>query len=365
MTSREKEILSMIKQNSMISQQEIADTLGIARSSVAVHIANLVKKGYIKGKGYVLGDNKYVTVIGGANVDIQGFSFEELRFKDSNPGKVKVSAGGVGRNIAENLSRLGIQTKLISAFGDDLYGEKITIECRTAGVDIENCLVLKNSPSSSYLSILDGNGDMKVAISDMDIINELNIDFIKSKSHIIENSSAIVIDTNLSQGVIEYLLNNFRHKTFFMDTVSITKARKVSELIGYFHTIKPNIYETEELTGIKISGDNELRKAAEVLINKGVKRVFISLGSKGVFYKDQHIEKHVDATAIKVVNATGAGDAFMAGLLYCYINNMDIDETIVFSMSAAEMALSHENTINPNISAEKLLEKVRSDRNVK
>lgn len=264
MTLREKEILSLIRANPMISQQEIARLLGITRSSVAVHISNLIKKGYVKGKGYVLNEENYVTVIGGANVDIQGFSLDKLKLNDSNPGKVKVSAGGVGRNIAENLSRLGIKTKLITAVGDDLYGEKISNECRIAGIDIDHCLVLKSMPSSTYLSVLDENGDMKVAISDMDTIDYLNIDFLKTKSLIIENSSAIVIDTNLSLEVIEYLLSNFKHKIFFVDTVSTTKARKVKELIGYFHTIKPNIYETEELTGVKITSDHDLEVAAEV-----------------------------------------------------------------------------------------------------
>lgn len=351
----------MIRVNPMISQQEIANCLGIARSSVAVHIANLTKKGYIKGKGYVLNEKEYVTVIGGANVDIQGFSSNKLKLNDSNPGTVRVSVGGVGRNIAENLSRLGIETKLISVFGDDLYGDKISSECRIAGVDIENCLILKNLQSSSYLSVLDENGDMKVAISDMDIIDQLNIDFIKSKTHIIENSAVIVIDTNLSKEVIEYLLNNFRHKTFFVDTVSTTKARKIKEVIGFFHTIKPNIYEVAELTGIKIKNSNDLQKAADILLKEGVIRVFISQGKEGIFYKDNHIAKNVNAPDIKVINTTGSGDAFMAGLVYSYINDMVIDDTIHFSMTAAEMTLSHENTINPSISAENIFKKMRSE----
>lgn len=361
MTLREKEILSMIKMNPMISQQEIADYLGITRSSVAVHISNLIKKGYIKGKGYVLNEGPYITVIGGTNIDIQGFSFGKLKLNDSNPGKVKVSAGGVGRNIAENLSRLGAKTKLISAFGDDLYGDKISNECRSAGIDIDNCLVLNNLSTSTYLSVLDETGDMKVAISDMDTIDFLNVDFMKTKAHIIENSAAIVIDANLSRDLIEYLLSNFKHKTFFIDTVSTTKAKKVKELIGNFHTIKPNIYETEELTGINIIENKDIEKAADILLNKGVKKVFISLGEKGVFYRDEYTKKYVSSPRIKVINATGAGDAFMAGLAYSYINDLDIDETINFSMYAARMALSHENTINPNISADNIFKKMRSE----
>lgn len=365
MTLREKEILSMIKANPMISQQEIAKVLGITRSSVAVHISNLIKKGYIKGKGYVLNEENFVTVIGGANVDIQGFSQVKLVLKDSNPGKVKFSAGGVGRNIAENLSRLNIKTKLITAIGDDLYGEKIINECRAAGIDTDQFLILKNIPTSTYLSVLDEKGDMKVAISDMDTIDYLNIDYIKTKSHIIENSSAIIIDTNISKELIEYLLSNFKNNIFFVDTVSTIKAKKIKDLIGLFHTIKANIYETEELTGINIKSEKDLLKASEILLNKGLKRAFITLGERGVFYRDEFVKKNVKHSIDKVVNATGAGDAFMAGLVYSYINDLTIEETIEFSMCAAELALSHENTINPNISVENIYKKMRSENYVK
>ncbi len=181
MTNREKEILDMISKNPFISQQEIAKSLGITRSSVAVHITNLMKKGYIKGKGYILKDRPYVTVIGGANIDIQGFPYGKLNLNDSNPGKVKISLGGVGRNIAENLVKMDIDTKLVTVIGDDPYGKKILEECKMAKIDMDDSLVIKNRFSSVYLSILDEEGDMKSAVSDMDIINEIDIDFIKKR----------------------------------------------------------------------------------------------------------------------------------------------------------------------------------------
>ena len=125
MTNREKELLELIKMNPTISQKELADTLKITRSSVGVHITNLIKKGYVIGKGYLLKEGEYISIVGGANMDIIGFPSDKLIIKDSNPGQVKVVLGGVGRNIRENLVRLGVETKLISAVGSDVYGEKI------------------------------------------------------------------------------------------------------------------------------------------------------------------------------------------------------------------------------------------------
>ncbi|NCU32778.1 MAG: winged helix-turn-helix transcriptional regulator, partial [Candidatus Moranbacteria bacterium] len=121
MTQREQEILAILKTEPTISQQELANRLNITRSSVAVHITNLIKKGYILGKGYVISEDPYVVVIGGANIDIQGYPHQPLIPHDSNIGTVKMSLGGVGRNIAENCARLNIPTRLISVVGNDLY----------------------------------------------------------------------------------------------------------------------------------------------------------------------------------------------------------------------------------------------------
>jgi pseudouridine kinase len=352
MTNREQEILELIRKNPMISQNDLAKTLGITRSSVAVHITNLIKKGRIAGKGYIVKDEEFVTVVGGVNVDIIGFPNSSLVPKDSNPGRVKISLGGVGRNIAENLVKLGIHTKLISAVGEDIYGQKVLDEARLIGLDMQDSLILREQPTSTYMAVLDEKGDMNVAIAHMDIFEKISIDFIKQKKHLIENSKACVIDTNIPKEVIEYILTNNKKTDFFLDTVSTAKAVKIKNLIGNFHTIKPNRIEAEILSGIKINSEKDFEACAEYFLNKGVKRVFISLGEKGLYYNDGINKSHIPAHKINVVNATGAGDAFMAALVYCYYNDFDMDYSARFAMSASVLTLSHENTINPNMSVE-------------
>ncbi|WIF95335.1 carbohydrate kinase [Caminicella sporogenes] len=359
MTSREREILDIIRKNPFISQKDLAEKLGITRSSAAVHIANLVKKGYIKGKGYILEDKKYVTVIGGANVDIQGFPDDRLKLNDSNPGKIKISLGGVARNISENLVKMDVETKLITAIGDDLYGNKILNECKISGIDMEDSLILKNRQSSIYLSILNENGDMKVAIADMDIIDEINIDYIRSKSHIIKNSEVVVLDTNLKKEVIEYLVSNFKEVDFLIDAVSTAKVKKIKDIIGCFHTIKPNKLEAEILVGFKIDSKENIKKAIRYFIDSGVKRVYISLGEKGVYFGDEEKIEYLPSPKVKVVNTTGAGDAFIAGLTYSYLNNLSLKESALFSMAASLLTISHKNTINPNMSLNKIQEKLK------
>lgn len=359
MTNREQEILELINNNPLASQNELADMLGITRSSVAVHITNLLKKGHILGKGYIIRDSQHVTIVGGANMDIQGFSSDKLIYNDSNIGNVKLSLGGVGRNIGENLVKLGVNTKLISVIGDDIYGSKILDEAKLIGLDMQHSLILKGESTSTYLAILDETHEMAVAISSMDIYQRMTVDFIKEKRNIIEGSKVCILDTNIPVEVMEYILTSHRNIDFFLDTVSTSKAKKVKNLIRYFHTIKPNKIETETLTGIKINNEEDLKRASEYFLNLGVKNVFITLGEDGVFYSDGINMKHIKAKPIKPVNVTGAGDAFTATLVYGHINDLDIDETASMSVAASIIALSHENTINPNMSIENINSKIK------
>ena len=154
MTQRERQILDLIAANPMISQQELADTLNITRSSVAVHISNLLKKGYIAGKGYVLRTGTYAVVVGGVNVDIGGRSYAKLVAADSNPGRVSISLGGVGRNIAHNMALMGLDVKLLTAMGDDIYGSRIAASCTELGIDASHALRVPDCATSTYLSLI-------------------------------------------------------------------------------------------------------------------------------------------------------------------------------------------------------------------
>ena len=352
MTLREKEILQILKNNPMISQQEIADMLDISRASVAVHITNLMKKGQILGKGYILRKENYVTVIGGSNMDIQGFPNNPLVMYDSNPGKVDISMGGVGRNIAENLSRLNVNTKLISAIGNDLYGNTILSECKNLNIDVNDCLVSDEYSTSIYVSILNNSKDMQLAISHMDIIEKLDESFIHSKHKSIDDSKAIVIDTNLSNEAIDFITRTYSHLPIFVDTVSTAKCLKIKDILDRFEGIKLNKYEAETLSGIKIENLDDVKKSCEFFINKGIKNVFITLGGDGVYCANTDKAVHIPGVKINIVNATGAGDAFMSGIMYGFMNDLDLEETAKFSVGASTLALSHKNTINPNLSVD-------------
>ena len=302
----------------------------------------------------------YVCVIGGSNIDIQGFPNEKLLNGDSNPGIIKTSLGGVGRNIAENLARLGVKTKFLSVVGEDENGIRILDHAKKIGLDMENTLVVKGESTSTYLCVLDENRDMNVAIAYMDILKNLDIDYIKKNDDIIRNSKFCILDTNLP-GVLEYIVTTY-NIPFVLDAVSAKKAKKIKKLVGYFHTIKPNKIEAEVLSGITINNKSDLRKVGEYFIHKGVKNVFITLGSEGVYYKTSEVEGIVKPPKMKMVGATGAGDAFVAGLVYSLFKGKNIEEEIEFAIGSSIIAISSAETINPEMTSDnvdKIIKKIK------
>ena len=246
MTQRERQILNWIEENPLISQQELAEKAGITRSSVAVHISNLMKKGYITGKGYIVHTAPYVTVVGGVNMDIGGWPSEVPVDRDSNPGAVRMSLGGVGRNIAHNMSLLGLDVRMVTAFGDDLYAQKIAASCGELGIDISQSPVIPEGHTSTYLFINDEKGDMLLAVSDMDIYRHLTPQLLSQRQKLLSGSQVLVIDTNIPAESIAYLAENCP-VPIFADPVSTAKAVKLQPVLGRLHTLKPNRIEAEGL----------------------------------------------------------------------------------------------------------------------
>ncbi|MFV0363081.1 MAG: PfkB family carbohydrate kinase [Suipraeoptans sp.] len=364
MTQREREIFEIIREMPMLEQSDIAQKLNITRSSVAVHIANLQKKGYILGRGYLLKEQDYIVGIGAANVDIHGRSKKSIILRDSNPGYMSSSAGGVTRNVSENLARLGAPVKLITALGDDIYAEQIRYECSAAGIDFSHSMIVENHPSSTYISILDEMGDMYVAMSDMSVLQKMSMEYLKSKSGIISSAKLITCDTGLPEEVIKGVLDLYSPVTpVFVDPVSCTYAEKIKPYIGKVDTLKPNRMEMEIISGMKIHNELDLERAADILLEKGLKHIYISLGSEGCFYmsRDGAKIKRSLKPLEQMENATGGGDAFMAAVLYARMRDFDAYQTMDFALAAGIAAVSYKGTINTNMSVE-LIEKILEER---
>ncbi|MBD7913727.1 carbohydrate kinase family protein [Clostridium sp. Sa3CUN1] len=304
-------------------------------------------------------NNSYILVIGASIVDIIGFSRKKYSHRDSIPGNIKISLGGVCRNIAENLARVNVKTEFISVLGGDDQGRNIMENSKRIGYNMKHSMILEDEYTPTYMAILNEDGEMESAIVDMECLNKMDTEFIDSKAEVIENAEYVILDSDNPE-LLEYILTKFHGKTkFILDPVSASKAQKVTHLIKYFHTIKPNRLETEVLCGFKIENDKDLVKAADYFLSLGVENVFISLDADGIYYKNSNEEGKIKTTCVDVKNVTGAGDSFVAGVGYGYMNNLSIKDTVKYAIAMSTVTIIHEETINPSMSEDFIKEFIK------
>ena len=301
-----------------------------------------------------MGMAKRIAVVGGANMDIGGFPSIALVAGDSNPGKVRMTVGGVGRNIAENMTRMGLQVELITALGDDANGRAILHGCEQVGIDMKNACVLPGERSSSYVSIVDETGDMLMAMSDMHIIKRMDERFVDDHVEVLSNADLVVCDGNLSARTMERL-TEVCLSPLYLDPVSTAWAKEMAPFVGSFDTIKPNRFELGALSGKPVDTESEVIAACEVLLHKGVRRLFVSLGQKGMLYYGREGRiRRVAKPYPDVVNATGAGDASMAGIVWASRQGMTADECVCVGMAAGMIAIASKDTISREMTPENI-----------
>ena len=294
-----------------------------------------------------------IAVVGGSNVDIQGFPINHLTLGDSNPGRIVITPGGVGRNVAENAARMGSEVRLISAFGDDEGAALLVKSLSDAGVDISASCVLDDHRSSSYLCILDESGRLHVAVSDMELAAEITPELVERGREAIEWSSVCVIDANLPSATIDHICRSFPARRVLLDSVSEAKAPRAAGSLGRLYAIKPNRREAEVLTGVSIRSDDDLPRAAERLHGEGITAVFISLGARGLFFS-AHGKRPacgvVEAPSGGVVrNASGAGDAMTAAIAMGIAEEARVEDIARNAVAAAAIAMESELPVNPAI----------------
>lgn len=301
-----------------------------------------------------------ILIIGGINIDIEGRPYQKLKYQDSNPGRVKISYGGVGRNIAENALRLGASVAMVSAIGGDELGRGAKEQLRELGADVSMIREIKDTGSAIYLAILNDERDMELGVSDMDIIENITPEYLKENSEKFSSVKAVAVDGNLKEQQLAEILEMLADKKIFFDPVSANKAVRAKKHIGAFHSIKPNLIEAEVLSGIKIENEEDLRRAGEWFVEQGVKNVFITLNKDGVYYKNKKKEGFIrPAECIKIESATGAGDAFSSVVLIGMVDEKEIDEIAKLGMAASQVAMESEKAVNDKMNFEEIMRRTK------
>lgn len=311
-------------------------------------------------------EKKYAVVIGAANIDIGGTPYKPLIQGDSNPGVIKMSYGGVARNIAHNLTMLGVDVEFVTAAGDDTLGMEMLKRCEGTGMDTSLSVVVPGGSSSVYLFINDEKGEMELALSHVDIVKHITPEYLESIKDVINSAAVVVADCNLSQESI-LKLKEICEVPIYMDTVSVSHADKIKGHLDGIDTLKPNLLEAEFLTDMIIESEYDCLEAARALINQGVRRVFISMGPHGMIAADKDHAIMVDRYPVTVRCTTGAGDSAMAAIVWSTLNEDEDGDGLVAPAKAANAAasatISVDATIHPEMS-DKLIKKKIKEHNV-
>ena len=301
--------------------------------------------------------NTRCAVVGGANVDIGGFPHGRIAMQDSNPGRVTISAGGVGRNIACNLARMGVETHLAAALGDDAFAPLVRSDCARAGVDTGLCFTFPGAASSTYLFIADPAGDMQLAVNDMAICDRLTPGALEERLEALSAMDAVVLDANLPRDTLAFLAEHLE-VPLVADAVSTAKAPRLLGTLERLWALKPNAIEAGALTGLPVYDAETAARAARRLVDMGAGRVFVTLGERGVCCADGRETLLLPGAPIRMVNATGAGDAFTAALVWGLGRGLSLARLGMAGLAAASLAVESLETVNPDISEAALLERM-------
>ncbi|MEA4911964.1 MAG: PfkB family carbohydrate kinase [Oscillospiraceae bacterium] len=377
MTAREKEVLELIKQDPMISQNEIAQRLSITRSSVSVYIGNLIKKGKMRGRGYVISEDDYSVVIGAANFDLIGvidvFSngtdkvFEEGNtfFNDEN--EIRIHFGGTAKNVAENATRLGINTKIIAALAQDLFGQEIARECNQHSISTEACFFGDNLTSSMYLELRSRRDYIHTGVANVSIQKHITPEFLETKSGVLKHAQQIVMDDGLPKETLEYVTATYgRQKQVLLLATQAHRVNRYCDFIDRFAYCQFNFRSAVALARMEsISAGTDMASVREIarrLQSIGVGNMLFPIDyDKLCFAGDGYCNVYKSPSPKPDPEYyQGSRDALMAGLMYSIAHGLSLDEMAAFECACREATYRTRDMVNMSLCPE-LIKSIRAE----
>lgn len=349
---KKEQLYELIRSNPFISQQDLAGHLGLSRSAVANYIATLVRERRILGRAYVLPDNRPILCIGAANLDRKLRTVARLALGTSNPARQTESFGGVARNIAENLARLGAPTALVTAVGGDASGRALLAYADETGIDTRGALRVDGAASGTYTAVLDLDGDMRVALADMEINEALTPDFFATREQQRAGAALIVADLNLPRDAVTALLAGAMRDGVPMIIVAVSepKIERLPRDLNGLRLLILNLGELAARVGRPLADDADIGAACAELQRDGVQDVIVTRGALGVMFTDGAGLQSLEAQAADVVDVTGAGDAFAAAVCWTlYSGEHDLELACRRGQLLATMTVRCAQTVSPQL----------------
>jgi pseudouridine kinase len=304
----------------------------------------------------------YALVIGAAGMDIVGRLRGELHLGSSNPAQIRSTFGGVARNVAENLARLGQPVRLITAVGQDAAGEQLLAQASKAGVDVSYAIRTAEYPSGVYLATVDAQGEMQLALDDMRAIAAITPEYLSENATLFKEASLLFVDANLSRPTLSRAISLARKAGIPVcaDPTTAVLARRLRPHLKKLSLVTPNHIEAGVLCERPVDPGREEQalEAAKCLVSQGVQIAILTLAEFGVCYATSQTSGKLPAIRTEIVDPTGGGDALTAAVLFGLLNDIPLDDAIRLGVSAATLTLRYPGAVVPDLSLEKLYDQL-------
>lgn len=311
---------------------------------------------------YAFSPDRPVLVIGGAGIDIVGRLKSEPHLQTSNQAQIRHSFGGVARNVAENLARLGQSVNLITVVGMDESGDRLLAWLVEAGVNVDAVLRVPECNTGTYLAILDQAGQLHIALDDMRAMTSLTPEYIRYCSGLFAEASLLFVDANLPKDTLRTVMSLARRARLPVcaDPTTASLAHRFLPYLSRLFMVTPNSSEAAVLCGpdFQLTNRKQALEAAKCLVNQGVQVAIITLAEQGLCYATSQTNGHIPAIRTEVIDPTGAGDALSAAVIFALLNGIEIDEAVRLGVSAASLTLRYRGAVVPDLSLEKLYDQL-------
>ena len=356
LNEKEQLVLQLIQENPYLSQQEMAERLGMSRPALANTISSLIKQGEVVGRAYVLPKRQAIVTIGGANVDRKFHIEESVQLATSNPVNVTTSIGGIARNIAENLGRLGNEVKLMTVLGQDADAEKIKKHSEQF-ISFEMTETMPDQSTGSYSAVLDHQGELVIAMADMAIYDVLSPELISKHESRLLDARCLVADLNCPKETIEYALElaRMRNIPFAIVPVSSPKMSHMPENLTGVKYFICNQDEAETYLSRSLQTEQQFEQAVLDLLSLGIEYVVLTRGSEGIIAGSKAgIERLQTVPVDAIADVTGAGDAFVSAFLHAALQDELYIDALRFGLYNASKTLQCKTTVREDLSYNEL-----------
>jgi pseudouridine kinase len=302
--------------------------------------------------------DKRVLVIGASTLDIVGRLSVMPETGTSTPAKIRPTFGGVARNVAENLARLGQKVSLITVVGETNFGDQLLQETASAGVDVSASIRTEEFRTSTYLAVVTPSGQLQFGLDDMRALSTLKPEHIKERANLFKDASMVFVDMNLSPATLRSIFSQARMAKIPVcaDATSKKLAPRLIPFLSRLKLVTANSDETSILCegNCQVTNRQTAIQAARYLISKGVEYALIPMAEFGVCYAASEISGHIPAIRTSILDPTGAGDALTATLIFALINEIPLDDAVQLGIAAASLTLRYPGAVFPKLSLEKL-----------